>query len=230
MKNKIFQLNPEPQLEGSYKFKKDEKIVNLSNFLVALQDFLFVLFISPFRVIETDNPESSTRVFIIKAYWPQKIICGIFSLLSAFSIVSMVIAFLPGASKKPPDHLNFLNVLLYAFVAVIVMKRWWLDSDLFAKLANFLNSERRLLPQCRNTCLVSKAFVILFCLLFVGASFIELWSDFDKSGDNSTEPKIWWEEMTVRGKKLFFIPKGAMVGSEMEVILGVLGIINCVHL
>lgn len=205
----------------------------LSNFLVVLFNFLFTLFICPFRLVV--NPRLSdykpTEYFVVKSYFPHKIICGVFSALSTFAHISVLISVLPGDSKNPPDHLQFLSSLAYGLITVLAIQKWWVDYELFAKIANLLISRKSQLPQPRSSWFITKTFLVFFCLSYTIVALLDMAIVFEGLMTGRTPTfHLWWDEMIVGGERVFFVSNGTELVSEMRVFLGVLGVISRFHM
>lgn len=233
MKTKLFKLDDNDALKNGNISSRTVKVVDLSNFLVCLFDFSFVLFICPFRLVGLESWESSgdkfVKLYIAKHFLPHQIVCAIFSSLSAIGVLNTITSQLPGNSKNPPDYILFMNNLLYSAICGVIFRKWWMESELFARIATFLSYHRRHLPHSRNTRFTSKFFVIAACILYTSVSFTDISSTFDNRTANSTVFEMWLKQMTYQGKKMFLLSTSANFNPQVEQLLGVLAAISILH-
>lgn len=212
----------------------EEEVNNLASILVGVIDFSFALFASPFRLVAIDmsrqHSDQPTKVLVIQRFWPHQIVCLILTILSIYGIWNPLTTILPGNSKNPQDHLNFLNFLVFLLIIAVTVKKLWMESDLFEKLANFLNSHKSQLPQTGCKMLTSRTFAIFSCCIFTAMSFLQISSNFDRRAKLSFSSRVWWQDIITMGSKMFLLSNETAICPEMEIFLGVLALISYLHL
>lgn len=203
----------------------------LSNYYVVFHDFAFAIFCCPFRLAKVVQPSKSggRQVFEAKTYLPQQMICGMFTVLSVLAQVNILIDVMPGVSRKPPVHLEFLRLLFFSLLTCFTIKLWWFNSHLFANVINFASSNVNQLPPVKRSWFTTKMFTGLTCCFYLFATSLEISRNFVRSDHGLSGILLWWQDQVNFGKLMFFMSHKDNVNSKVEILVGVLSFIGALH-
>lgn len=197
------------------------------NFLRYFFSATFLLCLSPFRICinKADERFSNKRpIFVIKSWFPQKIICAILTLLGCFWILRELRTSIPTKGKNPTQHFNFVSQAFHSILKLITIKQFWCRKESILKIVQFISNVETdwigLSPVKQHSKswrshLLATVLPIALISLYAGIAFIN-WvigpgiSVFAVSSDNIVKDEwsidLWWMGMIRDSRFNFFLP------------------------
>lgn len=183
---------------------------NISDFLVIFINFSFYFLCCPFRLITVKDEVTLAEYFIVKTWSLQKFLCGIFTVNNILWMVYWIRGCMPTA-KNPAFYVEMFKVVISQLHKFATIKKFWLNKDDFLKITNFLNSDEiNYRYQTEDKFMRWKIGVILLCIFYTSVALLNwvghtgLIRSTDLSKASQFDFDIWWKQMIIGGRKIFF--------------------------
>lgn len=189
------------------------KRLHLLKFLAIPLNFSFCLCLSPFylkvsRATEISIPNTTIST---KSRFPQKVLCGVLTILDLLWMIQFVRLSFPKDPKNPAHHIDFVITVISQVYKCLMFKKLWMNQNDFVKIGNFILTSGIPLFQTRW---LSKGGNVLICALLllyiaIGLMYIK-WdgglNDFYiREGVLVAERPRWWSAMIASGKYNLFL-------------------------
>lgn len=176
-------------------------------------DFQYFLFCSPFRLKQEKGNGSDH--FVTTSWRPQKILCGVFTLLGLIWISRSVRMSLPADSDNPALYLLMILNIVMALFKMVRIKKYWLDQVKLVKIVNFIVDREHgfKIPstpfvQFLLTTTKGKVIFIFVCLTYAAMATGNWVSGRDVVSENMSERwsvSWWWARMVELSRSNFFL-------------------------
>lgn len=225
MKNNPFQFSREhiPKLtqvtqKGNVHSLQDSSLENLklTNFLRFFVDASFLIFLCPFRLRLVENEGKQMPVYIGKSWWPQGILCAIFTGLGSLWVFREVRVTLPQGTNNPSLHFRLVANVIDSLLKLVTVKRLWLNRQDIVDAVNYMLYMK--IPCNAHDTSESLKRRKNWLPIIISISLILIYNTFSLSifiagsgPKNSNMPwsvQRWWLEMVEAGRINFFLEEG----------------------
>lgn len=208
----------------------------LAYFITIPMKFSYALFISPFylKLRNYQNTAFEFQEYYEVAMWlPQKILCGIFTLLDFFWMLGMVRDNIPKNERNPGQHVQCLIEVISLLHKCIAMKKFWLNHSKFAECTNFINKSNISVGRPHKW-LPPRVLISATMCLYVIMALVRATDEFR---GHFNYPRIdldqWWKNKVDRARRNFIMAASTNhtdeYASPENVIFGILGIAGFMH-
>lgn len=203
---------------------------SIITFLKIYFEFAYKLTVCPFRLEILQNHK-----FVLKTWWPQRIVCLIKSILSIFWAVGTIRFWvINGISKNPTMYFEFTLKSISFSLDIIGLKYFWLNPNKFLELSNtFIN-------ECGCKCnqykyqntpkkSSSKLFEVITCSIYLFMCVLKICHPdtliFNDTINNGTvytyKMNWWWNTLEKHGKYIFLFNEDNNYGGSVNTICGI---------
>lgn len=218
--------------------------IKILNFLLLSFKFSYLQCLSPFFLKLISITENGTQQTIVKStsWLPQKVACGILTILDFFWIIQFVRKSLPKEPKNPAHHIDMMVTISSQLFKCVMLKKLWFNQADFVKICNhILNTDISIIKHNwllkRGTIFIS-LLMILYSLL--GISYMD-WlrgnsNDVEGETSHKFEWSEWWNAMLANGKYNFFVSNSTNIsistgdnyswGNSIIVVLTAAGLLH----
>ncbi|CAL8072516.1 unnamed protein product [Orchesella dallaii] len=194
----------------------------LTNIICIYFDFAYYVALCPFKLVKNDK-----NSYFISVWKPQKVICGIFSLLCVLRMITEIRTdtLRQEASTYDLNPVLYFRMILRMFGLVYkftIMKRFWVDSKEYLDVVNHIHRGNwsphhnvKILDEVLIKGVLLYGTTICLTDLLCGKYFIIHTKDWT--------PTWWWRELVSMGRYTFFVgsrpePNKAPLLSEISAV------------
>lgn len=203
---------------------------SMITFLKIYFDFSYKLIVCPFRLEILQNHK-----FVLKTWWPQRIVCFIKSILSICWAVGVIrFWFINEISKNPTMYFEFTLKSISFSLDIIGLKYFWFNPNKFLELGNsFINECGCKCSQYKyqNTPNISrtKLFGVIACSIYLFMCVLKICHPdtpiFNDTINNGTVYKYkmnwWWNILKKHGNYIFLFYEHNNFGENVDTICGI---------
>lgn len=148
--------------------KRKETLHLLTNFYKVYFDTAYYLCCCPFRITSYIN-ENGSMQFVIKSWWPHKVICGILMFSSLYWIVREFLDNVPSKdSKDPTSYFEFISWGVNLLWVIATLKQFWFNQQNIVRIFNYIVDDRNSIPVPDQAgWFMRKKFSIFICLVCI---------------------------------------------------------------
>lgn len=202
-------------------------------------DFAYYLICIPFHFTKVYNAESNQHFYRAKSWWPQKIVCTIFTFMDCLWMIYMIKTCFPTDPNNPAMFISMLGTFVSHIGKYVIIIKIWRGSENFKNIINYVTTQSAFLPKPMASLWNGRIGITVICGIYTCLGLI----NFSRvpGGEITFEFSMtrWWREIVEGGHKILFLDRNCLVTctsntsilvhSTFDVIVGVLSAAGLLH-
>lgn len=228
--------------ESLFQFRQAKNVKDFveENYLIYLLTIplkcSFALCLSPFYLsLKTARPHNISEPSI-KSWLPQKILCGVLTILDVLWMLGMIRRAVPTKPKDPSQHVATIMSVIRQLYKCLIFKKLWANQTEFLSLSNFLlASNVPILPEIKWIPTKVAVNLLMIGYTALGLGYVDWVHD---TGSIQNNLLHWWKGKVADGRFNFFLMTEIMPMEESlaqdhknfaDVLIGLCSVAGYIH-